>query len=86
MSMKSPMKPTAYMKALGMDHKNHRGAWHAEPRKGTEEQAMDYANKDDTRAPGALRRCMFVKLSIDSDDDDAVIEQYWSLIYDHELM
>lgn len=43
------------MTALGMDMNLHRNAWHAEARKGTEQQAMDYATKEETRAPGEFR-------------------------------
>lgn len=53
-AMTTPMKPTGLMKILKMDPKLHRNAWHVEARYGTEEQAIAYCVKDDTRAPGAV--------------------------------
>jgi len=47
------VKATAIMKALNLDPKLDRGAWHAEARKGTEQQAIEYCGKNDSREPGA---------------------------------
>lgn len=85
MAMQQPAKPTKFMKCLKLHSTTDRGAWHAEPRKGTEEQAMDYANKDETRAPGAQRRLMYSReVYFDTDSEDELssdeceeLQWYW---------
>lgn len=50
--MTTAQKPSAFMKAMNMNPKTDKDAWHFEPRKGTEEQAVNYATKEDTRMDG----------------------------------
>jgi len=51
MAMAQPCKPTTFMKAFNMPPKQ-RDAWHFEPRRGSEEQAVEYCTKEDTRMDG----------------------------------
>jgi len=51
LALTTPQKPTAFMKAMAMT-KNARNAWHFEERRGTEEQAVEYCTKEDTRMDG----------------------------------
>lgn len=52
--MKTAQKPSAFMKAMNMNPKTNKNAWHFEARKGTEQQAVDYATKEDTRMDGTF--------------------------------
>jgi len=65
-AMNSSTKVTGFMKALGLDHKQ-RNVWHVEPRNGTEQQAIDYCSKLDTRVPGTKSLNMY-----DLDWEDSV--------------
>jgi len=65
--MKQASKLTAFMKELGINHKD-RSLWHVEPRKGKEEEAIAYCQKADTRAPGESCVQMF---DVDFDADMA---------------
>lgn len=80
MAFTQPAKPTAFMKAFNMDPKR-RDAWHFEPRRGSEEQAVEYCTKEDTRMDGTYYHVlidwkMYNSLEIHSMYDDWA-QQWW---------